>query len=233
MSNSILFGNHNQEFGNGFPMNGLSKIIGANVARYRKEAGISGAELAQAIGVKSQNTIAAIETGQTQQSKHLAKIAQVLKVRMADLDPTFQGEETVIIPRSTGNEELLNVFASVEGGAGALVWSSEPYKQVPMPIPLIGVRGGYGVLVVGESMVPLIRPGYTVWVDPHKPARSDDLCLFLHEAEGEFRATIKQYCGQTPEGWLVKRYQPKERRFTLSKLEWPRCHVVVGADYGR
>lgn len=233
MSNSILFGNANQQFGNALPMNGSPKIVGTNVARHRKAAGLSQAELARLIGVKSQNTIAAIETGKTRRSRELPRIASVLKVSMTDLDPTFQGEETVIIPREGGNGDLLDVFATAEGGAGALVLSSEPYKQVPMPIPLIGVRGGYGVLVVGDSMVPIIRPGYTVWVDPHKPARTDDVCLFIHDEAGEFRATIKQYCGQTPDNWLVKRYQPKERKFSLPKQEWPKCHVVVGADYGR
>lgn len=232
MSNSILFVNPNQQIGTGFHMNGLNKIIGDNVKRLRLAAGMSWAELAREIDVKSANTIAAIEAGGG--TKHLNKIARALKVRVADIDPTAEGEETVIIPRATGNDELLNVFASAEGGDGNLVWSSsEPYKQVPMPVPLIGVRGGYGVLIVGESMVPLIRPGYTVWVDPHKPARSDDLCLFLHDDHGDFRATIKQYCGQVPDGWLVKRYQPKERKYTLSKREWPVCHVVVGVDYGR
>lgn len=238
MSNSILFGNRNQEIGKPFHMNDLSKQIGQNVARYRKamQPEMSQADLAKAIGVKSQNTIASIETGKTQQSKHLPAIARVLKVRLADLDPSQEGDETVTVRDTmTGNEQndQLDVYASVEGGAGAIVWSNEPMLKVPRPRPLIGIRDGYGVLVVGESMAPVIRPGYIVWVNPHLPPRIGDACLFRHDEHGEFRAMLKEYCGQTAELWQVKRYQPKERRFTLRKEEWPVCHVIVGTDYRR
>lgn len=238
MSNSILFENANQEIGNAFRMNDLSKIIGQNVKRIREaiRPEVSQADLAKAIGVKSQNTIAAIETGRTQQSKHLPAIARVLKVRLTDLDPSQEGEETVTTRdtmTSTEQTEQLDVYASVEGGAGAIVWSNEPMLKIPRPRPLIGVRDAYGVLVVGESMTPLIRPGFTVWVNPHLPPRASDICLFRHDEGGDFRATLKEYCGQTADNWLVRRYQPKERRFTLKKADWPICHVIVGTDYGR
>lgn len=238
MSNSILFGTANQHLGSRPPMNDLSKIIGQNVKRIREaiRPEMSQADLAKAIGVKSQNTIAAIETGRTQQSKHLPAIARVLKVRLADLDPSQEGEETLTTRdtmTSTEQNEQLDVYASVEGGSGAIVWSNEPMVKIPRPRPLIGVRDAYGVLVVGESMTPLIRPGFTVWVNPHLPPRPSDICLFRHDADGDFRATLKEYCGQTADSWLVKRYQPQERRLKLKKSEWPICHVIVGTDYGR
>ena len=237
MSNSILFRNANQEFGSAFRMNDtgeLSKLIGKNVARFRKESGMSGAELAKAIGVKSQNTIASIETGKTEKSKHLPAIARVLKKRLSDLDPTETADDVLTIPGNMyAQGEQLAVYASVEGGAGAIVWSNEPMVKIPRPRPLIGVRDAYGVLVVGDSMVPIVRPGYTVWVNPHLPPRVGDVCLFRHDQDGDFRASLKEYCGQTKDTWLVRRYQPKERRFTMQKAEWPECHVIVGTDYGR
>lgn len=231
MSNNYLFGTGNQFVVKPFPMNDLPKIIGDNVRRFRERADMSQADLARAIGVKSQNTIATLELGGG--SKHLAKIAKALKVRLADLDPTYDGEESVIVPSSAPASELVAVFASVEGGKGELVLSNEPYTRLAMPKALIGVKRGYGVLVRGESMVPLVRPGYTVWVNPHLPPRASDICLFFLEADGEFTATIKEYFGQTADSWLVKRYQPKERKLSLPKREWPGCHVVVGTDYGR
>lgn len=238
MSNSILFGTPNQRIGTGFHMNQLSKTIGHNVKRLREAMvpKMSQADLAKAIGVKSQNTIASIETGKTQLSKHLHAIARALKANIADIDPALEGEETVTtkeLMTSTEQSEQLDVYASVEGGSGAIVWSNEPMLKVPRPRPLIGVRDAYGVLVVGESMTPLIRPGFTVWVNPHLPPRSCDICLFRHDEQGEFRATLKEYCGQTETNWIVRRYQPKQRRFTLKKAEWPICHVIVGTDYGR
>lgn len=238
MSNSILFECNKQEIGKPFRMNDLSKLIGQNVKRIREaiRPKMSQADLAKAIGVKSQNTIAAIETGETNKSKYLPEIARALKVRLTDLDPSQEGEETVTVKESmTGNEqsEQLDVYASVEGGSGAIVWSNEPMVKIPRPRPLIGVRDAYGVLVVGESMTPLIRPGFTVWVNPHLPPRPSDLCIFRHDEDGDFRATLKEYCGQTQDTWMVRRYRPQERRFTLKKAEWPVCHVIVGTDYGR
>lgn len=235
MSNSILFKNANQEIGTAFHM---SDTIGQNVKRFREaiRPEMSQADLAKAIGVKSQNTIAAIETGKTQKTKHLRAIAKALKVRVTDLDPSEEIEETVTTKDtmvSTEQSEQLDVYASVEGGSGAIVWSNEPMLKIPRPRPLIGVRDAYGVLVVGESMTPLVRPGFTVWVNPHLPPRPDDICIFRHDVDGDFRATLKEYCGQTQDAWLVRRYQPKMRRFTLKKAEWPVCHVIVGTDYGR
>src|SRR5689334_16039846 len=125
MSTNYLFGTANQEIGKSALMNDLAKVIGANVRRYRQAAGMSWADLAEAIGVKSANTIAAIEAGGG--TKHLAKIARALKVKLADLDPSEEGEETVTIPGGmSGSEQMpqLDVYASVECGNGAIVWSN-------------------------------------------------------------------------------------------------------------
>ncbi len=230
MSNSILFENPNQEVGRGFRMSDNKKIAGQNVKRFRKEAGLSQAKLGKLVGIH-QNAIRAIEAGGG--SQHMPKIAQVLGRKLSDLDPTYIGEETLTIPNTTATGELLSVYASVEGGNGELVFSNDPVQFVPMPRPLMGIKRGYGVIVKGESMVPLVRPGYTVWVNPHLPPYPTAICVFFNENDGDFTATIKEYCGQTSENWLVKRYQPKERKFQLLKRDWPGCHVVVGADYGR
>lgn len=230
MSNNYLFGTGNQEIGNANPMRDATKVIAQNVRRHREAAGMSQAELAKAIGVKSQNTIATLELGGG--TKHLSKIAKALKVRLVDLDPSAEQEETVIIPQGSGGEQR-DVYASVEAGAGALVVSNEPIQRTQGPRSLEGVRGGYGILVVGESMIPVIRPGYIVWLNPHLVPRVGEICVFTFEAHGEVRATIKEYCGQSPDSWMVKRYQPKERKFSLSKADWPKCSVVVAVDYGR
>lgn len=122
----------------------------------------------------------------------------------------------------------LPVYGSVEAGAGCVVVSNEPVDSVRRPAPLENVKDGYGVIVRGESMSPLIRPGDIVLVHPHLPPRIQDCCVFRHERDGEFVATIKEYCGQNATTWKVKRYQPKEEIFTLKKKDFPECHVVVG-----
>lgn len=215
-------------------MDERSKVIGRNVAKLRKAAKIGQAALAKEIGV-AQNTIAAIETGKTRRSKHISDIARFFKVREADIDPFIEQEETVIVPGSQlFGESDIPVYASVEAGDGTLVYSSpDPIRMIRRPAPLIGIRGGFGVLVAGDSMIKRAFPGDTVLINPHLPPRPDDLCLFYSDEDGEFRATLKEYRSQTADVWHVMRYKPKEKLYSLSKKDWPKCLVVVGVYNGR
>lgn len=228
MSNNSLFSGENQFVGSSFDVNERSKIIGKNVKRLRTAARWSWAKLAKEIGVQSPNTIAAIEEGKTRKSKHLHDIARALQVRMVDLDPEYKGAETVRIPAPVSSPDLdLKVYASVEAGDDTIVLSNEPVQMTRRPASLQGIISAYGVIVHGESMDPAARPGDTVLINPHLPPRPGDLCLFFSEKDGEFRATLKEYRGQTAETWLVKRYRPRERNYSLKKADLPKCHVVV------
>ena len=202
--------------------------IARNVARYRKERGLSQEELARRVGVR-QNTIAAIESGLTKKSKYLPDIARVLEVPLFDLDAGEGAHRTPTIPGAdlVGARDL-PLYATVEAGEGAVVMSSDPVDEVRRPAPLATVKGAYGVIVSGESMVPALRPGDTALIHPHLPPKVEDICLFISERNGEFIATIKEYVGQTKDHWKVKRYKPEEKEFTLRKSEWQTCHVSVG-----
>jgi DNA-binding XRE family transcriptional regulator len=202
--------------------------VARNVARYRKERGMSQEELARRVGVR-QNTIAAIESGLTKKSKYLPDIARVLEVPLFDLDAGEGAHRTPTIPGAdlVGARDL-PLYATVEAGEGAVVMSSDPVDEVRRPAPLVTVKGAYGVIVSGESMVPALRPGDTALIHPHLPPKVEDICLFISEKNGEFIATIKEYVGQTKEHWKVKRYKPEEKEFTLRKSEWQTCHVSVG-----
>lgn len=220
--------NCNHVVGNSFSMSEHANLVGQNVAKHREAKGWSQARLAKEIGVKSQNTIAAIELGKTRKSKYLPDIARKLKVKITDLDPRYEEEETIIIP----NVELeglrdFKVYGSVEAGEGAIVISNEPVQITRRPASLIDTVGGYGVIVRGDSMTPAVRPGNTVHVNPHIHPRAEDLCLFIYDQDGDFRATLKEYCGETPTSWRVKRYSPKEETYLLAKKDFPRCEVVV------
>lgn len=222
MSNNTLFGMNYQQFGSVPTMSKLAD----NLKRIRSEQGLSQTQLAKLARV-AQNTIVAIEGGGG--TKHILRLARALKVKVADLDPDWQGEETLTVPGSTLiGETDLDLYASVEGGDGEIVVSNEPIGTVKRPAPLIGVKGGYGVLVRGESMSPVVRPGDTVLINPHVPPRLEDVCMFISEKHGEFRATLKEFRGQTATHWKVRRYKPQEMDFTLKKSDFPRCEVVVG-----
>jgi transcriptional regulator with XRE-family HTH domain len=201
-----------------------------NLIRLRTERGWSQAELARRVGVR-QNTIAAIESGLTKKSKYLPDIARALDIPLSLFDPdTGEGpQRTPTIPGAdlVGARDL-PLYATVEAGEGAVVMSSDPVDEIRRPAPLATVKGAYGVIVSGESMVPALRPGDIVLIHPHLPPKAEDVCLFISERNGEFIATIKEYVGQTQETWKVKRYKPEEKEFTLRKSEWQTCHVSVG-----
>ena len=202
--------------------------LAENVRKFRILRKLSQKALADAIGVR-QNTIAAIESGDTKRTRYLPDLARVLDVDITDLEPGIGGSESAAIPGSdlVGSRDL-DVYGSVEAGEGGIVLSNEPVDRIRRPTPLANVRGGYGVIVVGESMVPLLRPGDIVLVHPHLPPKIEDLCLFMSDHEGEFKATIKEYRGQTKDAWKVRRYQPAERDYTLKKKDFAKCQVVVG-----
>lgn len=223
MSTNCLFVHCDQDFGSNPAMS-----LAQNVIKFRKRRRLSQAALAKLIGAR-QNTIAAIESGITKRTKLLPELAQALGVSLPELDPSLEKVENVMVP---GNQLVgandLPVFASVDAGDGVVFVSERPVQTVKRPEPLSSVTNGYGVIVSGESMIPLVRPGDTVLIHPHIPPRPEDLCLFIGDNHGEFRATLKEFRGQTKDLWRIKRYHPREEEFTLKKSDFPRCEVVVG-----
>lgn len=222
MSTNTLFERQYQNIGNANPMS-----LKENLTRLRKARGLSQERLAKDAGVR-QNTVAAIESGKTKRTRYAPELARALKVKVTDLVPEPEETKDLIpAPELVGAPDL-PVYGSVEAGEGGIVVTNDPVDSVRRPAPLQRVRDGYGVIVHGESMAPLIRPGDIVLVHPHLPPRREDWCIFRFDHDGEFRATIKEYCSQTDTVWKVKRYQPKEEEFTLKKKDWPECHVIVG-----
>lgn len=233
MSTKTLFGPVYQGFGSTRPIMAPHKstqLTGSEIAKRREARGWSQQTLAGKIGVR-QNTIAQIELGKTKKSKHLPDIAAVLD------DPDEKPNQTSRRPVTILGEELvgtrdLPLFAAVEAGDGMLVMGSDPIGEVRRPAPLEGVRGGFGLMVVGESMTPVLRPGDIVLIHPHLPPRPEDVVVFVSDRHGEMTATIKEYVGQTKDLWKVRRYKPKEQDFTLKKAEW-RVHGVMVGKYNR
>lgn len=216
----------------------------------RKERGWSQAELAQRVGV-SQPAIMKIEKGETTKSKHFPKIAQVLNLELADLDPALSpgssstGTQLTSTMKKPQVERLkqeqiigadnLPVFSLAEGGPGALVLSNQPFRTVKRPHNLQTVEDAFGVLIVGDSMFPEYREGDIAYVDPHIPPRVGDACLFQSDKDGTVEAVIKyldKSGHHSPDLWHVKQQNP-EKRYTLKKEDWQKCYVLVGKQTGR
>ena len=220
----------------------------------REKLDWSQAKLAKEVGM-SQPGLKKIEDGTTAKSRFLPKIAQVLRIPLFKLDATLSQEshgnvnhqrrvnvsvsnptlQTIPGDQLMGRPDL-PVYSIVQGGRGALVLSSEPYTSIARPQVVMGLKDAYGVLVKGNSMAREFNEGDIAYVDPHKPQREGDPCVFqAHHDDGTVEATIK-YLARSPDAsdavWYVEQTNPP-RKFTLKKADWQLCHVAVGKQSGR
>lgn len=206
----------------------FSMSLKDNLAKIRKERGLSQKALAAMIGVR-QNTIAAIETGATKKTRYLADIARALSVDIADLDSDLAGPgQGAGAVRGMAGAREIDLFGSAQREGGALVLTSLPVDRISRPAPLANVRDGYALIVAGESMSPVIRPGDIVLVHPHLAPKIEDTCLFVRNERGTLHVRLAEYRGETKDHWKLRRYSPQEREFDLSKKDWERCHVILG-----
>jgi phage repressor protein C with HTH and peptisase S24 domain len=128
---------------------------------------------------------------------------------------------------------LVPIYSAAQGGKGHIIIDFDPIEEARPPDELIRVRNAYGILIVGESMVPAYRPGDVAWVNPHKPIERDtDVVLYHVPPNGEAEAIIKTLIGISEQTWKLRQYQPP-RDFTESRADWTVCHRIVGKRNGR
>lgn len=128
---------------------------------------------------------------------------------------------------------LLPIYAAAEGGKGHLIIDHTAIDQLPGPEDLRYARDPYGILIVGESMVPAYRPGDIAWVNPHKlPERDTDVVLYHVPPYREAEAIIKTLISWSPREWKLRQYQPP-LDFTEPTVDWPVCHRIVGKKNAR
>lgn len=121
------------------------------------------------------------------------------------------------------------VYAGAQAGDGRLIISLDEIDWVKTPSVLENVKGGYGILIDGESMVPAFWPGDVALVHPHlRPARQKNVVLYHTPPDGaEAEAIIKQLNGWNDREWHLEQWNP-HREFDEFRQEWPICHRVVG-----
>ena len=190
-----------------------------------------GREVAKLLGLPKpikQQSIEAIEAGRTKKSKYENEILQVLGLLDA---PSFRplAQEPFTNPQNSAlGGGTLAVHAATEGGRGAMILSPEPIGYASLPELIQKPGDGYGIIVVGESMVPEFRPHDTALV--HKklpPVQGEAAVFYSDDGNGTVLASIKTFLRETGTHWHVAQHNPP-RKFTLSRKEWQTCHRVVG-----
>lgn len=122
----------------------------------------------------------------------------------------------------------LPVFASAEGGGGAIVITNEPIDYVRRPNPLLSVRDSYGCYVIGDSMSPAYEQGDLLLIHPGRPVRAGDDCVFVRDqGDGSQQALVKRLLRIAPEKWRVRQFNPA-KDFDLDRGQWQKAQLIVG-----
>lgn len=214
-----------------------SSDIGAIVRIAREGKGLSQGALAKRIGVKQQS-IDAIERGETTRSKFLPEIARELGIPPKDVGlpaETASTEPPQQQPLSIGDPfgpRDFPIYSAAEGGPGEILRHREAVDYWPRPVNVQQVRGAYGMYIVGESMVPEFRPGQVAIINPNLPHIGGFAYIFYGETEdGAVRASIKLLRKQTADAWHVTQHNPpsgQKHDFTMPRKTWHEAHRIVG-----
>jgi SOS-response transcriptional repressor LexA len=121
------------------------------------------------------------------------------------------------------------IFASTQGGDGAMIVHTDVMEYVKRPVILEGVPDAYGVMVVGGSMIPAYREGDMALVHPRRPPeRETDSVFYDHDPRtGDAKSIIKRLVSFNDRSWKLEQYNPA-KIFTEHRADWPICHQVVG-----
>lgn len=228
----------------------MSDLAG-RIREIRKKLGLNQMGFAEQLGV-SQGTVSRWEASRNPQkpdTEALHRIASLADLPLEELVSPATGGQKITnkslqsfseaVPNFNPPPEILGerdlpVFSAVEGGPGEMVVSTDPIDIVPRPWFIKNVKEAYAVLVVGESMVPVFKPGMMVIVNPKLPLVPGEPAIFVNRQHDDFRATLKELVRASPQFWVVHQWNPPEgqkHEFKLLRKDWPEAYRVVGSYY--
>ena len=218
----------------------MSATLARRIERLMREAGYNPRSLSLAAAL-GPTAVRDILEGRIASPRYqtLSALARVLGVGVEQLagdgdsapapEPPARGDVAPLpVPAAIGLRDL-PVFGAAEGGSvGAVIISSEPIQWVNRPEPLLTVKGGYGVFVVGESMSPAYEQGDIALIHPAlPPRRGADVILVRQEPDGTRHVLLKRLTGWSESAWRLRQYNPPAE-FELPRAEWGELQTVVG-----
>jgi phage repressor protein C with HTH and peptisase S24 domain len=192
-------------------------------------------ELAHRAGV-SQQLINALEAERVRSSKFLHDIATALGCSVTDLEPGNGGmsEDGAAIIATVARQGDLPIFGAAESGMMSVIVSDQPIDFIDRPDPLQNVRGGYGLIINGNSMFPEFQTGDLALINPHLPPIPDTTCMFYSDARAGKLGRIGKLLHISQDYWTVKAWQPPDGQKAVTELargDWQKCHRVIGCYY--
>lgn len=118
------------------------------------------------------------------------------------------------------------VRAAARGGVDQEMFLEDgPIDWISRPSYLASARDPYAMYVVGESMMPRFRPAQLLHVNPHKPPAPGAGVVVVKRNKA---VLIKEFVRRTPDGVVLREYQPDDREFAVPNAEIDTIHTVVG-----
>lgn len=149
--------------------------------------------------------------------------------KQASKAPVANVDMTTIRTGGLVGENGFPIYASAQGGPTGMTLSFEPIEHAKWPEPLIGVKGGFGMYVVGDSMEPAYWQGDMILVHPTKPARNgDDVLVVKSNGNGEHAAMVKRLVKGGGDEIVVKQYNPGNE-FPIPRSEIHGVYLIVGS----
>ncbi|WP_244497602.1 XRE family transcriptional regulator [Aureimonas sp. AU40] len=229
--------------------------LGSRIRKARKEKGLKQSDIAQHFGIARTNLSAWENDDNGPDRSKLEPLARLLGVDVSWLisgdgpepvnleykrpnaeSETTPGVTTANLPRVAaipGSDLVsptadLPVFAAARGGDGHVIVTFDAIDWVKRPEPLRNVKGGYGLLITGDSMYPAYRSGDIALINPHlPPMRDTEVVLYHTPPDDSAEAIIKTLVGFNDREWTLRQYNP-DTTFTEFVKEWPICHRCVG-----
>lgn len=224
----------------------LMQTIGSRIKTARQARGLTQQQVADHFGIRRVSVTQWESDTTTPTVERLSELAMLLGVTpewllsqtgagpaIVEESPRMKGMKPVIIPgdQLVHPSKRLPIYAAAMGGNGHSIVTFEEIDNVKMPTILENVRGGYGILITGDSMVPAYRPSDIGLINPNlPPARDTDVILYHRPPiwqSGEEEAIIKHLVGMNDREWRLEQYNPAQI-FTEHRSDWPICHRVVG-----
>lgn len=224
------------------------------VREWREARGLTQQQLADAIG-RDKSVLSKLERGLSGiTSATLAALADAFQVSAAALyepppeatRPLSPGETGQVgsvsvpqPPRTTaeglvtdglvGNHPDLPIYASAQGGKTGMVLRYEPIDWVKRPEPLMNVRAGFGMYVVGDSMEPAYRQGDMILIHPNRPPNAGDDVLVIKRNgdDSDHEALIKRLIAESSQTVRLAQFNPPEE-FSIARDDVQAVFLIVG-----
>lgn len=214
--------------------------IGDRIKKKRQLIGLTQDELASKIGI-SRPSVVQWETGKASpKGARLNLIADILGCSPdwllvgGDDEPRPERPQknldinNIITDGLVGDKDL-PIYSSAQGGKTGMVVSFDAIEVVKRPAPLMGVKGGYGMYVVGDSMEPVYRQGDILLVHPSKPAgKGDDVVIIMTDGNGHHDAMVKRLVSQNDDWVNMEQFNPASP-IKIEKSKVANVHLIVGS----